>query len=99
MYNLLTQPLLRAAPRGVLTLPGLLAALARDGVDTFPALRPHQSPAWHMFLVQLAALALHAAGTDAIPEDEETWARRLRGLTTDFPDDEPWRLARISHRR
>lgn len=91
-YNILIQPLIHAKPCGALTLPGLLAVLARDEVDSFSALRPHQSPAWHMFLVQLAALALHGAGTDEIPEDEETWLRALRGLTPSFPEDGPWHL-------
>ena len=91
--NLLTQPIINATPFGRLTLPGLLAALARDEVDSFPALRPHQRPAWHMFLVQLAALALHRAKAVQIPQDEQEWLPILGGLTTDFPEDEPWRLA------
>lgn len=92
MLSLLTHPLIHIVPGGALTLPGLLAALARDEVEGVPALRPHQSPAWHMFLVQLAALALHGAETRDIPEDEEAWARALRGLTPAFADDEPWCL-------
>ena len=91
-YNLLTQPLIRTAPHGAMTLPGVIAALARDEVEDFPALRPHQSPGWHMFLVQLAALALHGAGRRDIPEDETAWAALLRGLTPDFTEDEPWCL-------
>lgn len=75
MYNLLTQPLIRAHRQ--LTLPGLLAALARDEVDSFPALRPHQGPSWHMFLAQLAALALRRSGKTEIFEDEETLGLRL----------------------
>jgi len=92
IFNLLTDALITAAPLGALTLPGTLAALARDEVDDFPALRAHQGMFWHMFLVQLAALALHGAGETEIPQDEETWCRLLRGLTKDFPDDEPWCL-------
>lgn len=92
MYSLLTQPLICTVPRGALTLPGVIAALVRDKVEGFPALRPHQSPGWHMFLVQLAALALHEADCRKIPEDEATWAALLRGLTPDFTEDEPWRL-------
>ena len=91
-WNLLTQPLLHALPAGWVSLPGLLACLARDEVDSFPALRPHQAPAWHMFLVQLAALALHRAGTDQLPQTEPEWAQALRGLTPEFPEDEPWCL-------
>ena len=74
------------------SLPGLLAAMARGEVASFPALRPHQRPAWHMFLVQLATLALSDAGAADLPEDEATWRAALRGLTADFPDDAPWHL-------
>ena len=91
-YNLLTRPFIRTAPHGAMTLPGVIAALARDEVEDFPALRPHQSPGWHMFLVQLAALALHEADRRDIPEDEVTWAALLRGLTPGFTEDEPWCL-------
>ena len=92
MYNLLTQPLILTMPQGVLTLPGVIAALARDEVESFPALRAHQSPGWHMFLVQLAALALHEADRRDIPEDDTDWAELLRGLTPGFTEDEPWCL-------
>lgn len=91
-FNLLSQPLIEAKPSGFLTLPGVLAALARDEVDSFPALRPHQAPAWHMFLVQLAALALHEPSETELPQAEAAWAERLRALTPVFPDDEPWSL-------
>lgn len=92
-YNLLTQPLIQAPPDGHRTLPGLLAALARDAVESYPALRPHQRPAWHMLLVQLAALALRRGGATDIPENEDAWRDALRSLIPDFPDDEPWCLA------
>lgn len=92
MSNLLSQPIISINFAGQFTLPGVLAALARDEVDGFPALRPHQEPSWHMFLVQLAVLALHGAGRRNIPETEEAWLALLRGLTPDFPGDEPWCL-------
>ena len=92
MFNILTQPLIRVAPYRQLTLPGVLAALARDEVDSFPALRPHQGPSWHMFLVQLGAMALRRSGKSGIPEDEESWLTALRGLTSGFVEDEPWQL-------
>jgi CRISPR system Cascade subunit CasA len=69
-----------------------MAALARDEVESFPALRPHQGPAWHMFLMQLAALALHRAGKMDIPEQEDDWLSLVRGLTPGFAEDEPWCL-------
>lgn len=63
------------------SLPGLLAALSRNQVEAFPRLRPHQRPAWHMFLVQLGALALARASADTPPEDEGTWRDLLLRLT------------------
>lgn len=63
------------------SLPGLLAALSRNEVEAFPALRPHQRPAWHMFLVQLGALALAAEPADTPPEDETAWCNLLLRLT------------------
>jgi len=92
VLNLITEPLIHTAPNALASLPELLAQLTRDEVDTFPSLRPHQAPAWHMFLVQLAALALNRAGANSLPETEREWARALRGLTQDFPEDEPWCL-------
>lgn len=94
MTNLLADPVIAAKPLGRLSLPGLLAALsAGDRVASFPALRPHQEPAWHMFLVQLAALSLHAAGRQDLPVQAGDWTALLRALTPGFDADEPWRLA------
>ena len=90
--NLLLDPLLSVSANGRTTLSGLFAAMARNSVRGFPALRPHQRPAWHMFLVQLGALALYWGSRDEIPEDEATWTSLLRGLTPDHADDAPWRL-------
>lgn len=88
--NLLVTPTIQTN-RGALTLPGLLAAMARGEVSDFPALRPHQRPAWHMFLVQLAVLA--RSGQDGpLPEDEDAWRANLRTLTPEFDDDAPWHL-------
>jgi len=90
--NVLQSPLFQVLPDRQVSLPGLLALLTQDKVDSYPALRPHQAPAWHMFLVQLAALALHRAGTTQLPDSEEAWAQLLHGLTPKFSDDEPWCL-------
>ncbi len=89
--NILADPLIDT-DRGPLTLPGLFAAMARGEVATFLALRPHQRPAWHMFLVQLAVLALDGVGWRDVPEDEDRWREALRSLTAAFSDDEPWHL-------
>ena len=89
--NLLFESLIET-DRGPHTLPGLLAAMARGEVANFPGLRPHQRPAWHMFLVQLAVLALADAERGQLPEDEDAWRAALRGLTPSFTDDVPWHL-------
>lgn len=75
-----------------LSLPAILAALAEDGVEEFPALRPHQTAPWHAFLVQLAVIALRRALHGDLPRDAASWLELLRGLTPDFPDDAPWCL-------
>ncbi len=90
--NLLSGPLIRATPCGGLSLPGVLAALARDEIESFTALRPHQMPAWRMFLGQLGALALHPGEATTLPQDEPAWRNLLCALTPEFRDDEPWRL-------
>lgn len=94
--NTLTQPLIRLAFRDstviVATVPGALAALMRDDVTSFPALRPHQRHAWHAFLAQIGALALLRGELRKPPTDEETWRDLLRGLTSGHADDAPWCL-------
>lgn len=90
-HDLLNEPLI-GTDRGWLSLPGLMAAMTRGEVGTFPALRPHQRPAWHMFLVQLAVLALDSSGLGELPENEAGWREALRSLTAAFPADEPWHL-------
>lgn len=82
--------MLSTRPAGQHSLPGLLAAMARDEVRSFPALRPHQRPAWHMFLVQLAARALWTAGREDLPKIEADWRDLLLALTAG--DAGPWAL-------
>ena len=95
MLNILTEPVIRmdttAGPRTE-PLPGVYAYLMADKVNAFPALRPHQRHAWHAFLVQLGAMAMHRAGVSEPPADAAAWAGLIRGLTPDWPDDEPWQL-------
>ena len=95
MLNILTMPQIRMETTGgahAAALPEVYAALIADEVEAFPALRPHQRHAWHAFLVQLGAMAMHRADRTKPPEDAETWSRLIRGLTPDYPDDEPWQL-------
>ncbi len=74
------------------SLPGIFAAMSDGQTSPFSALRPHQRPAWHMFLVQLAALALWREPLPDLPTEEEFWRAALRRLTSDYPDDAPWQL-------
>ncbi len=96
-YNLLDEPLIRTRlvaggqPQSF-SLPALLAALGRDEIRDFPALRPHQRHPWHAFLVQLAAMALHHADRDAIFESEQAWKDALLALTPDDQDGAAWCL-------
>ena len=90
--NLLTDPVLTLSGGDKASLPTLFAAMTRGEVWDFPVLRPHQRPAWHMFLVQLGALSLWEADIDEPPKDAEEWASALRGLTPNHTDDAPWRL-------
>lgn len=90
-HDLLTDPLIQT-DAGMVSIPALLAEMAAGRVAGFPALRPHQRPAWHMFLVQLAVLALNDAGRTDLHLDADGWRAFLRGLTPDFPDDAPWHL-------
>ena len=97
LWNLLTEPLFRVrladTPSTVsLSLPAVLAALSGKDVAAFSALQPHQSHAWHAFLVQLAVMALNKAGMATPPSDEPTWQTLLRGLTPEHDDDTPWCL-------
>ncbi len=98
-FSLLDEALISIGRGRQVTLPGLFAAMARGEEVRFPAMRPHQRPAWHMFLVQLAALALWHGGQSEPPEEEEAWRALLRVLTPDFPDDEPWCLVVADRRK
>ena len=96
MHNLLADSLLRARLSDgaveVLSLPEVYEVLAADRVSAFPALRPHQRHAWHAFLAQLGAIALHRTGQDTPPGSAKEWCSLLRALTPEFGGDEPWRL-------
>ena len=96
MHNMLMDRLIRFdksdGSRAEAPLPEVYAALMVDQVGAFPALRPHQRHAWHAFLVQLGAMAMHRAGAVEPPDAAGDWAALIRGLTPEFPDDEPWQL-------
>ncbi len=78
--------------RVTLSLPGVFAALTRNEVEDFPALRPHQRHVWHAFLVQVAALFLVRSGTAELPDTDATWREALLSLTPADPDGAAWAL-------
>ena len=96
MLSLLTDALIRARMLDGsvkrMSLPEVYAEMVADRVAAFPALRPHQRHAWHAFLCQLGAIALHRVGADTGPASADEWRELLRAVTADFADDEPWRL-------
>ena len=98
LYNLLHEPLIRYKTNcGNVThgtLPQVYSALILREIAAFPALRPHQRHAWHAFLVQLGAMALHRSGRDRapFPDAGEEWNDLISCLTSDFPDGEPWQM-------
>ena len=96
MFNILTESHIRMdTTDGVRagSLPEVYAALMADEVDAFPVLRPHQRHAWHAFLVQLGAMAIHRGELSELPTGDADWLHIIRGLTSDFLDDAPWHLA------
>ena len=95
MHSILVDPLIRMTTTGgpyQASLPEVYVTLMADEVEAFPALRPHQRHAWHAFLVQLGAMAMHRAGLTEPPADAKRWAELIRGLAPEYPSDEPWHL-------
>ncbi|MDO8434695.1 MAG: type I-E CRISPR-associated protein Cse1/CasA [Candidatus Binatus sp.] len=94
MFNLLTDSLFSidagGTARFAVSLPEVLARLGGDQMTEFSALQPHQQHAWHAFLVQLAAIALHASGAEPAVRSADQWLTMLRHLTGG--DDAPWSL-------
>lgn len=83
MTDLLTTPVF-AVDDHVLTLPGVLARLSSVDDVAYRALQAHQHHVWHMFVVQIAVLALQKARADGPFTDEEDWRTALLAL-----DDDP----------
>jgi CRISPR system Cascade subunit CasA len=90
VHNLLVDAVVSVRKRGgsrfSLSVPDVFAALACDEIEGFPALRPHQAPAWHAFLVQVAALSLHRAGLSELPTKASEWVTLLNALTAPHAD-------------
>jgi CRISPR system Cascade subunit CasA len=93
-HDLLTEGVFGVAAHGsgrrALSLPDVLAALGRNEVNAFTALQAHQQHAWHAFLVQIAAIALHRAGKSEAKQTARAWRDLLLALTAG--KTEPWTL-------
>ncbi|PWR18800.1 type I-E CRISPR-associated protein Cse1/CasA [Zavarzinia compransoris] len=88
MFDLLREPLLPVSGGGRdrETLPGVLARLSAGEDLGFPGLAAHQRQSWFCFLVQLAALALTAAGRGDAPDTEAGWLVLLEALAGEEAD-------------
>jgi len=75
-----------------LSLPAVFAGLVANRIDGFPALRAHQRHAWHAFLCQLGAMAMHRAGLTGVPTDEATWRDIILALTPSADAETAWCL-------
>lgn len=93
-YHLLEDPLIPVkrfdGTDQQLNLPELLSALLADEIHSFPTLRPHQTHAWHAFLVQLAAMASFETGVSSRSIHAAGWKEMLLALTDETT--EPWCL-------
>jgi CRISPR system Cascade subunit CasA len=93
LHDLLEDPIFgirSGETRALHSLPELLALLGADKVDSFLALQAFQQHAWHAFLVQLAAIALHAADETSPRQKAAKWKELLLELTNG--KHEPWCL-------
>ena len=73
------------------SLPEILAILGKGQSLEFAALRPHQSHAWHAFLVQLGALAVSRTGDSDLGRPPSDWRDALLDLVGEAGED-AWRL-------
>ncbi|MFW6085770.1 MAG: type I-E CRISPR-associated protein Cse1/CasA [Myxococcota bacterium] len=93
LHDLIRDPLLsvRSGDETAMTsLPELLEALGRGTNVELEAIQAHHVLPWHAFAVQLAALALHGAGSSDPAQNRQTWEELLLELTGG--QREPWCL-------
>jgi len=82
--NLLAEPVLRvreeSGATSILSLASTFARLSRGHKIEFCALQAHQQYAWHAFMVQIAAIALHRESQSEPFESDDRWCDALIGL-------------------
>lgn len=95
--NLLVDPVFRAHTSegvGRHNLPGLMALLGEDKVESLPGLQRHQEDAFHVFLCYLAGAVLTRSGAGDTRQDADYWRAGIRDLTRQegCDDDSAWTL-------
>lgn len=95
--NLLVDPVFRVRTSegiGRHDLPGLMALLGEDKVESLPGLQRHQEDAFHVFLCYLAGAVLARTGASDPRQDADYWREGIRDLTRQegCADDSAWTL-------
>jgi CRISPR system Cascade subunit CasA len=93
LHDLLRDPLITVrdgGDRSKRSLAEVMALLGASRIDAFPALQAFQQHAWHAFLVQLAAMALHRGGESSPKLSAARWEDLLIKMTAG--EREPWCL-------
>lgn len=92
--NLLTDEVFRVVKEDNnvrLSLPALLEALGKDGIETMTGLQRHQADIFHMFICYLAGSVLAHAGRNDPRQSSDFWLAGLRSLAG-RSDDSAWEL-------
>lgn len=92
--NLLTDPVFRVlttAGLKMMSLPELLASLAKDEVEHLPGIQRHQEDPFHVFLCSLAGAILARRGDTDASQGDAYWRDGLRMLAGPAGDD-AWTL-------
>lgn len=95
--NLLVDPIFRvrtSAGIGNYDLPGLMALLGEDKVESLPGLQRHQEDAFHVFLCYLAGAVLARSGASDPRQGADYWREGIRDQTRQegCADDSAWTL-------
>ncbi len=95
--NLLVDPIFRVRTSkgiGKHDLPGLMALLGEDKVESLPGLQRHQEDAFHVFLCYLAGAVMARFGASDPRQDADQWREGIRDLTRQegCTDDSAWTL-------
>ena len=95
LFDLLNDPIIRVQgsndPPTAHTLPEIFALVSNGNPIEFSDLQAHQSHAWHAFLCQLGAIALHTAGESTVTaRSASEWKELLLHITDG--QRQPWCL-------